>query len=134
MGSRTVGTRPKPLQDHCRSPLPSCSKHRPNDLFKISLQQSTHLQRIFSQPFVYASVAEVLPYGSVAVITFCPAIRVEYGSGCFTGGAAVVIHDAHPSSVFYIHDSDSKRTRRITDVESIRFTTQAVTIEQPNTS
>lgn len=132
MGSKTVGTRPKPLQDHCRNLLPSCSKHRPTDLFKLSLQQSSHIQRIFSQG-LSASVAEVLPYVPVAVITFCPAIRVEYGSGCFTGGAAVIIHNAHPSSVFCIHDSDSKRTRRITDVESIRFTTHSVAIEQPNT-
>lgn len=128
-GRNTAKAAPGPL------PQPATIRlQTPTDWF-IQVQPATehpHAESIHSI-FVYASVAEVLPYASVAVITFCPAIRVEYGSGCFTGGAAVIIHNAHLSSVFCIHDSNSKRTRRITDVESIRFTTLAVAIEQPNT-
>lgn len=132
MGSRTVGTRPRPLQVHCLNLLPSCSKHRPIDLFTFSLQQSTYTEIILST-FVYASVAKALPYISVAVKTSCPAFGVEYGSGCFTGDADVIIHKADPSNVFCIHDSYSERTWRITDVESIRFTMPAVATEQANT-
>lgn len=106
----------------------------PTDGF-IQVQPATehpHIESIQTVPLSCASVAEVLPYVFVAVITFCPAIGVEYGSGCFTVSAVVIIHNAYPSNVFCIHDSNSKRTRRITDVESIRFTTLAVAIEQPN--